>query len=151
MYNGSNYIEFAYRSSNPIVRLDVLINNQKVDTIELPGKLQGVYAGDFQIPSGYYEEYTLSFRAVDNQYYSVSEDIPVMIQQKDTQAPQIRITNPIDQSITLYDDIFFNLRGEIDERTPIRSINIYANGTPLKIGLKDRRFTYEVYGKDLKL
>lgn len=151
VYNGSNYIEFAYRSSNPIVRLDVLINNQKVDTIELPGKLQGVYAGDFQIPSGYYEEYTLSFRAVDNQYYSVSEDIPVMIQQKDTQAPQIRITNPIDQSITLYDDIFFNLRGEIDERTPIRSINIYANGTPLKIGLKDRRFTYEVYGKDLKL
>jgi len=38
----------------------------------------------------------------------------------------------------------FNLRGKVEDISPIKSINIYLDGTPLKIGLQDREFSYPV-------
>lgn len=56
----------------------------------------------------------------------------------------ITLTNPIDASISLYEGDYFNLRGTISDASGIKSINIYINESPYKIGLSGREFTIEL-------
>jgi len=142
--NGANYIEIAYRWDNPIIRLDIYAGENKISSLPIENKKEWWYFGNFSIPSWYYGEYELRIEAVDSSYYSWEYTYKVNIVQDDKTPPTITITNPEDDSITLYQDQMFNLRGKVEDISPIKSINIYLDGTPLKIGLQDREFSYPV-------
>lgn len=142
--NGANYIEIAYRGTNPIIRLDIYLWENKITSLPIEKKKEGGYFGNFSIPSWYYGEYELRIETIDSYYYSWEYTYKVNIVQDDKTPPTITITNPEDDSINLYQDQMFNLRGKIEDISPIRSINIYLDGTPLKIGLQEREFTYPI-------
>jgi hypothetical protein len=56
-----------------------------------------------------------------------------MIAEKDTTPPEIIVENPMDLDIMIYNDIHFNLKAEIIDRSNIRTINIRLNGEPIEI------------------
>lgn len=142
LVNGWNYLELAYRSKNPILRIDVLIWETQVDSIPLEGKKEWVYKWSFTIPKGYYENYKISFRAVDSNYYYLDDVYDVNIVQNDDLAPEIIITNPesSEKSITYWESFFF--KANVHDASPIKSINIYLDDVPLKIGETNRDINY---------
>ncbi|QFR39220.1 hypothetical protein A9Q91_03215 [Candidatus Gracilibacteria bacterium 28_42_T64] len=149
---GENFIELAYKSNHPIIKIDILIGGSLVDEIKLRNKKTGTYSGKFHIPSSFVDKKTtLTIRAVDNQFYSNTEEKNIVILKKDIEAPNIKITNPSDLKIKLYNDSFFNLRGKVTDKTSIRTINIYIDGVVEKIGITDRNFVYPITGSKLSI
>lgn len=148
--NWYNYLKIWYRSSNSLLYIDVLLNWNKIDQIKLENKKEWVISPLIKIPNWYYGKYKLSLRAVDSIYYSNSHETEINIVKKDIKAPRIKITNPIDEDIVINKWSFFNLRWELDDRTKIRSINIYINNKPIKLWLTWRDFVFPI-NKDWKL
>lgn len=142
--NGSNYIELSYNSKNPLIRADIYVWENKVDSIKIENLRQWNIKKNFSIPSWYYWEYNLIVKTVDNNYYSSDETYNITISQADKTNPKITITNPSDGNIKIYQNQSFNLRANIEDSSPIKSINVYLDSTPLKMGEKDRTFSYAV-------
>lgn len=131
-----NNIKFAYRSSNPIIKIDVMLENKVVDSIAVDNKLEWIYEWVISLPFEYEnKKIDITFRAVDDQYYSKSDTTQIYILWKDVIKPEINISNPSDLSISLYNDWFFNLRWKVEDRSPIRTINVYIDDTKYKIWL----------------
>ena len=148
----NNYLELAYKSNNPIIKIDVLIWDILVDEIKLTNKTTWVYQWTFTIPSniGIWLN-KIKLRAVDELYYSTEEVKSININIKDKISPIINITNPSDLSIKLYNDSYFNLRWKIIDNSSIRTINIYIDGNKKKVGITDRNFKYVIFWKDYDL
>ncbi|MCP4523957.1 MAG: hypothetical protein GY828_07110, partial [Candidatus Gracilibacteria bacterium] len=47
---GVNTIKIAYRSTHPIVRLDILLNDTLLKSVSIENKKEGIYQGDILIP-----------------------------------------------------------------------------------------------------
>jgi len=141
---GSNYIEIWYRSSSPLLSLEVFLEEEKISTIDISWKKQWVYSGNISIPKGLNWNNTLILRAIDEQYYSSEKSYSINILSADNESPIITISNPTDGSISLNPGDSFNLRGSVSDISTIRSTNIYLNGSPLKIWLEWREFAWEV-------
>ena len=142
--NGSNYIEIAYQSNQTIKQIDVLLDDQKIKQIDIGNKKQWVYVWDINIPKGTLGNKSLVIKAIDDEYYSQWKSYAIKVIKRDNEAPVISITNPIDSTVSLYQGDFFNLRWEVDDRSWIRSINIYINDSPIKIGITGRKFVQEI-------
>ncbi len=149
--NGSNYIEIAYQSSTPITQIDVFLDEEKIKQIDLQDKKQWVYTWDITIPDGTTWNKTLVIRAIDTEYYSQGKSYNINVIKRDSNPPEVNITNPSNGSISLYKWDFFNLRGNINDRSVIRSINIYLDDTPIKIGIQWRSFTQEIDSSEISL
>ncbi|MCD5374989.1 transglycosylase domain-containing protein [Candidatus Gracilibacteria bacterium] len=149
LVNGSNYIEIGYRSDQPIVKLDVFLGEEKIKQIDLASENNGFYTGDINIPKGTLGEKTLVLRAIDDEYYSQGISYNINVVKRDSEPPIITLSNPIDNSISLYKGDFFNLRGTVSDRGGIRSTNIYIDDLPFKIGLQGREFTQEIGSSEL--
>ena len=140
-----NYIEFAYRSNNQIIKLDILINDILADEIILKNKLEWAYIWTFNIPSEFvWKKVKLELRAVDSEYYSHSEEKNIYIVAKDITAPEIILKNPIDWNIKIYNDEFFNLKAEVKDRSSIRTINIRINWKTLKSWITNRNIIFPI-------
>lgn len=148
--NGYNYVEIWYRSANPITKLQILLWDNIIQEIKTDGKTTGVYMGWITIPAWYSGDYTLSVRAIDSVYLSWEETKNIMIILKDTTPPNIEITNPEKDTISLYPDQYFNLRWKIQDRSKIKTINIYINGNAHQMGIEAREFNSEI-NKDFSL
>ncbi|MFA5917708.1 MAG: penicillin-binding protein [Candidatus Gracilibacteria bacterium] len=152
LLTGINYIELAYRGDSPIIKIDILLDEIKIDTISLPGKKEGSYKGNFKIPDNYKGVYNITIRAVNNEYYSADETKEIEVVDQDNIAPTITIKNPIDKSIKLYNNgEEFNLRGEVVDNGSIKSINIYIDLKPVKLGITDSDFVYAISGANLEI
>ena len=142
LINGSNYIELAYSGKNPISNIEILLWENKIWEIPLDGKSEWSFKGSFFIPEGYYGDYNITLRAIDSQYYYWWETKSILITQKDSNAPSITLTNPIESQVILKKSEPFQIVGEVSDQSPIKSINIYMDGTPLKLWIQERKFTY---------
>ncbi len=148
----TNYLELAYKSETPIVKIDILLDEIKIDEISLPGKKEWSYKWNFKIPEAYKWVYNITLRAVNNSYYSVSETKEIEIVDSDQIPPTIEIKNPIDKSIKLYNNWqIFNLRGEVSDSNSIKSINIYIDWKPVKFWITDRSFAYPISWENLEV
>ncbi|MFK7779640.1 MAG: hypothetical protein QM490_00620, partial [Candidatus Gracilibacteria bacterium] len=142
---GENYIELAFKSSNPIIRIDVLLGDTLIDEIKIDNKKDGSYAGKIFIPASQSGQKTiLTLRAVDDQYYSNTVENEVLVVRKDTTPPEIILQNPIDGSIKLYETDYFNLKAHIVERNSLKVINIKLDGNLIKTGLTDRNLVFPI-------
>lgn len=142
--NGSNYLEFSYSSKNPLIRSDIYVWENKLDSITIENLKQWTIKKNISIPSGYYGEYELIIKMIDDNYYSTDATYKININQNDKTAPTISITNPSDGNIKIYQNQNFNLRATVEDTSPLKSINIYLDNTPLKIGEKERTFSYSI-------
>lgn len=140
-----NYVEFAYRSNNPIKKVDVLIDGEVIDEIVLEDKLEWAYNWKFVIPTDIENwKVKLKLRAVDSEYNSQSEEKDINIVTKDTTPPEIILNNPIDWNIKIYNDEFFNLKAEVKDRSPIRTINIRIDWVTKKAGITERNIIFPI-------
>jgi hypothetical protein len=121
-----------------------------IQEIKIDNKTNGVYVGGINIPSWYSWDYILRVRAIDVVYMAWDETKNINIILKDTQAPSIIVTNPEKESIALYQDQYFNLRWYVQDRSKIKTINIYLNGSAYKMWIEAREFQKEI-NKDLSL
>ena len=145
-----NYVELAYRSEKPIIKLDILLWNQKVWEIKIKNKKSWIYKWSINIPRSYSWKNILKIRAVSSMYYSNEESKEIIIEKKKI-PPKIKIKNPIDYNIRLYEWQSFNLRWEVLDKTPIKSINIYMDSKPLKIWIKQKDFVYSINSENLEV
>lgn len=148
-----NNIKFWYKSTNPIIKIDILLDWKIVQTIDIDNKTEWIYEGSIALPFEYEnQKVDISFRAVDNQYYSQSQTTQIYILWKDIINPKINITNPIDLSIKLYNDwSHFNLRWNVEDRSPIRTINVYIDDVRYLIWLEWPEFIIPITWEDLTL
>jgi membrane carboxypeptidase/penicillin-binding protein PbpC len=141
-----NYIEFAYNSNNPLIKAEILINDVVIDEIDLNNKLKWAYLWNFNIPANYINQKVyFSIRALDSEYYSSSsEKTKIIILEKDIIAPIIELENPINWSIKLYEDTFFNLKANIIDRSSIRTMTIRLDWKTIKTWLTDKKLSYSI-------
>lgn len=123
----ANYVELAYKSVNPIIKLIILLDWKIIASYDLPWKKQGSYKWAFNIPSWLIWNHSLTVKSIDDSYYSKSISRTVSLWWKDKKPPLIILKNPARWSISLKKDTSFNLRASFTDISPIRAINIYFN------------------------
>ena len=67
-----------------------------------------------------------------------------MIIKKDSIAPEIKLINPIDWSIKIYEDNFFNLKATIKDISSIKTINVKIDWVIIKAWLIDRNIVLPI-------
>lgn len=152
LFAWKNYIELAYKSDTPIIKIDILLDEIKIDEISLSGKNEWSYKWNFTIPDTYKWVYNITIRAVNNNYYSIDETKEIEIVDSDQVAPSITIKNPIDKSIKLYNNWqVFNLRWEVSDSSSLKAINVYIDSNPYKLWLTDRSFVLPISWENLDI
>lgn len=140
-----NYIELDYSGKHPIIKIEILIDDMVVDEIKVDNKKEWTYAWNIFIPvSKAWKQAKLVFRAVDEQYISNSVSKNVEILKKDTLAPEIELTNPVDWSIKLYNKDYFNLKANINDNSTIDSVNILMDWIIVKSWITERNIVFPV-------
>ncbi|MDD3646778.1 MAG: transglycosylase domain-containing protein [Candidatus Gracilibacteria bacterium] len=150
LFVGSNYIEVAYKSTKNIKKLEILLGDNVIYELNTLGKTSLGKRIDFNIPDHFANsKQELTIRAVDNDYYSGSQKVSIVVGAKDTIAPDIELDS-IGEKITLTKGETLDITGKIIDSSSIRSVNFYLDNNPLKLGLKDREFTYTIDSTDLE-
>lgn len=140
----NNYIEVNYKSGNPIQKLIIMIDKEKIQEIKVNDQKSWSFKWKINIPDSFFWKQSLTIQAIDNMYYSWQETKEITIWEKIKVPPKINITNPSDLNIKIYDDQSFNLRWKIDSTASMRSVNIYLDSKPLKLWIQDRDFSYSI-------
>jgi hypothetical protein len=118
-----NYLEIWYKSSNPIKSIEILINDNVIQTVDTGMKREWIYYWTLFIAWMYKNQnLEIEIRAVDEEYYSTSEIKNIFIWSRDESAPIISMINPVDSSIKLYDIDYFNLKANIDDTSKVEII-----------------------------
>lgn len=147
-----NNINVSYKSSNPINSIDIMIDNVIIQSFPIEWRFNGTLNWVINLPIDYQNsQVELWIRIVDNQYVSESQNNNVYIVAKDQIDPELTITNPSSWIITLYKWTSFNLRGYVEDRSPIRTINIFIDDKTYLIWLKWPEFVAEINSDDLDL
>lgn len=144
LISGANYVELAYRSTNPIIRLEIILNWNRIWNYSLPWKLEWSHKWAFNIPSWAKGKQTLLVKAIDNQFYSKTISKTVILWWKDRTPPQITLINPARWSINIKQDSVFNLRASFSDLSPIRAVNIYFNWKRLPASLSWRKIVLPI-------
>lgn len=146
----SNYVELAYKSINPIIKLEILLNWEMIASYKLPWKLKWWYRWAFNIPSTIIWKAILTIKAIDNQFYSKSITKNIYIWWKDLTPPEIILKNPVRWEIILKPNTEFNLRASFIDTSPIRAVNIYFNWKKIPTIIKSRKIVVPISSKWLE-
>jgi hypothetical protein len=83
MHLWENFVLFAYRSSNPIIKVEVFIWDTLVDQVKINNKKNWSYSWKIFIPATKLTKSTkLILKAIDNQYYSSTVEKHISIRRK---------------------------------------------------------------------
>ncbi len=83
LYVWENFVQFAYKSSNPIIKVEVFIWDTLVDQVKVWNKTNWSYSWKIFIPVTKANRWTtITLRAIDNQYYSSSVIKNISIKRK---------------------------------------------------------------------
>ncbi len=145
---GTNFIEVAYRSNHPISRLDIFVGWKSIAQVPLAWKNQWAYKWSFELPSTLTWSTQLTVRAVDTQYFSKEETKTINIIDRDTTPPVITVSSPW-ANTTISSSETVRITWYVSDRSAIKSINIYSDGSPIKIGWEWRSFNYVLRWSEL--
>ena len=141
---GANFVMLGYRSTNPIVKIIIILDGRQVASYPIKGTLEWVYKWAFNAPNGLTWKKTLTVKAIDNQYYSQTISKTVILWGKDKKPPVIWLKNPSSWNINLNAGNPFNLRASITDLSPIRAVNIYLDGKSIASGIKTRNIVQSI-------
>ncbi len=150
-----NYVNLSFNSLNPIIRIDIIIDDMIVDDVEIDNKKNWTYEWKIFIPvSKVWKQWIITFRAVDNQYYSNEISKNILIVRKDAipivpdlindNTLNINLTNPVNWSIKLYNTDFFNLKASITGNSILSSVNILINWNIIEKLGTERNIAYPI-------
>lgn len=139
-----NKIKIWYKSNNILRYLEIALNWNVIKKINVEWLKSWVYNWDIVIPEWYNWNVNMTITAVDTIYFWKSEEKEVIIAKKDKIWPEITITNPEKDYISIYDDQFFNLRINVKDRSPIRSTNVYVDWNSYKIWIKQENIVLPI-------
>lgn len=139
---GNNSIEIWYKNSNPLSRIEFYVGSELAQTIDAWWATEWVIRPSFYVPTNG-NSVQLRIRAIDSLFYAQDRSITLNIA-KDNQAPQISILNPSSWSISIYEWDSFNLRASIQERSELRTVNVYLNGSILSTWTTNRQLVYPI-------
>ncbi len=149
---GLNNISISYNSSNPINKIEVLIDNKIIQSFDISWRFNWTLNEMINIPLEYQnKQVDFTIRVIDNQYYSQVDSTSIYVVWKDKISPELTITNPSSWMITLYKGTKFNLRWTVTDRSPIRTVNVYIDDETYVIWLKWPEFVAEINSEDLDL
>jgi len=140
----NNYVEVTYNSENPVQKLYVFIDNEKIQEINIDNFRSWIFKWNIVIPDSFYWTQNIKIQAIDNMYYSWEESKTIKIWDRIKEPPKIEVTNPSDLSIKIYNDQIFTLKWNITWTAIIRSINFYLDWKPLKLWLQRRDFAFPI-------
>lgn len=140
----NNKVNIQIESWNPLSRIDFIINWEIISSISWENKKSWIIEANVSIPKKFYGAQTLTIRAFDNIHYSSDRSYTIWVTSKDTTSPLISLINPQDLTHNIYKDQFFNLRAYVTDRSNIRSINLYLNDKPIKLGLLTKDLKYAI-------
>lgn len=141
--HGNNYIELGYQSNNPVIALDILIDDSKIGEIPLQNKTKWSYRGNIVIPESYEAwNYKLSFRIVDNIYWDAIETNNIEIQAQDTTPPVLELKLP--STLTLSSTQSYLIEWSVQEQSWINAINVLLNGEVLAASIENKRYPRNV-------
>lgn len=148
---GENYIELEFKWISTLKKIDVLLDDTLIQEILIEEwDSSWTYKWKIIIPKTINAgQKILTVRAVDTNYYSSEQNISISLSEKDNDKPSIILSDPKSESININTGENFNLVGEVEDRGTIRSINIYMDGKPLKIGIEGRVFDFPINTQDL--
>lgn len=143
---GNNYVEINYNSINPLKKLQILIWENMIQEInDIETQKSWIWKWNIIIPSWWYEwNYNLTIRAFDSIYFTADDIKNIRIAQKDMYWPNIFITNPEKESVSIYNDQFFNFRWYIEDNSKIKSLNIYLDEKPYSMWWEWKEFIKEI-------
>lgn len=145
--NGDNYIEVYYNSTNPIMSIEFYLWEDKLSSVNIDNEKEWTYKGTINIPAWYSGPYDLTTKVIDNAYYSATKKASISVSQKGASPPSIEISQPEWTSVTIKKSQPLPVSASIQGNAPIRSINIYLDGTPIKIGVQWRSIDYTLNEK----
>lgn len=153
LYAWENYIKIGYKSVTPIVRIDVMIDDMVIQELKIDNKTEWIYEWNIFIPvSKAWNQTNLKFRAVNEELISNEVLKVVNILKEDNNPPEIKLINPIDWSIKLYNDDYFNLKAEINDWSSLKNISILLDWQVLKSNLTDRILVFPINSdKDISI
>ncbi len=140
----TNYVELAYRSEKPVTKIVLTLDWNVVWNYSLPWKLEWGYRWTFTVPAWFEGSKILEAKVIDNGFYSKTITKTVSIWWKDLSWPQITITNPARWVIRLNGWQYFNLRWEVTDSSPLKSLSVYLDWKVLQSWIKTRKFTVSV-------
>ncbi len=147
-----NNISITYNSSNPINKIEILINSNVIHEFDIGWRFTWTLQEMINLPLEYENsQVNFNVRVIDNQYYSEENSTSIYVVWKDKITPEMTITNPSSWMITLYKWTSFNLRWIVKDRSPIRTVNVYIDDKTYLIWLKWPEFVAEINSKDLDL
>ena len=83
LYTWENFVQFAYKSNKPIIKVEVFIWDSLVDQVKVNNKLNWSYSWKIFIPaSKVNKNRKLTLKAIDNEYYSSSITKNISIKRK---------------------------------------------------------------------
>ena len=138
----NNSIEIGFKNTNPVSRIEFYVWWELSETIDAWWKTQWVVRPSFYVPSSW-NSIQLTIKVIDSLYYAQDRWITLNIA-KDTQVPIVNILNPSSWSISIYETDSFNLRASIEERSDLRTVNVYLNGTILSTWTTNRQLVYPI-------
>jgi hypothetical protein len=147
----ANYVELAYRSTSPIIKLEIILDGKKVWEYELPWKTQWSYRGSFNVLSKLTWTNTILVKAIDNQFYSKTISKTVILWSKDIEPPKITLTNPKKWNISLKEWTWFNLRAQFFDISPIRIVNVYFNWKKIPSPINSRKIIVPISSEWLEV
>lgn len=141
-----NQVEIAYRSVNPVKKIQISLWEKVIYEItEVAWKKSWIYKWNIIIPEWWKQEDLLTIKVFDDIFYSWEEIKKIKISATEKTIPKITITNPENWSISLYQWTFFNLRWKVEDRSAIKSINVYIDDVPYKLWLIWNDFVVEIW------
>lgn len=145
-----NNVNVYINSWNPISRVDFLIWNIVISSANWNNIKNWTINAKVKIPASVLWKQNITIRAYDNIYFSKDITYLIWVSDKDYTNPTINIENPVWEFINIYEDQFFNLRAKFSDRSWIRSINLYLDWKPLKLGLLSTNLVFPINeNKDL--
>jgi len=146
----NNYVEIWFKSERPIKELLISLNSKVIYNLPIWWAKKGLKKINFNIPKEFTNKtVTLKFSAIDSEGYSYDDTQTVTILASDKIAPEILLDWPSSFIISKWDEL--TITWKVKDNSWIRSINFYIDWNPIKLGLKDRNFSYTIDSSSIEI
>lgn len=144
----NNYIEVAYKSSRPIIKIQLFLWNNLLTETPIQKKSQWWKGMSINIPEHFLNtSWKLIIKIIDAEYYSNSLVININVWWKDKEAPIINLSTEKNIVVNKWEKV--QIIWKVTDSSSIKSVNFYINWKPLKLWYKKRNFNFPINTKNL--
>ncbi len=150
LFIGKNNIDLAYKSDRKIIKIEVYLWDVLLSIHSTRNKTQQWMTLSVPIPAHFSNsKWDLIFKLIDSEYYSYEKKVKIEILATDNIPPVINL--PISWILKLKSWNSINIKWNVNDQSPIASINYYLNSILVKEDLDTDKINYSVLSDNLVL